>query len=105
MKIDAMNPMWLDRDLRQRLMECIHRLRAGMTKKEVEAILGPHSGQKVRYKEPQYAWIGEGMMLRVQFFGPNLTLSKAMFDTPEKAEIIVPDTSSTQTAKKKRSRR
>jgi len=85
-----LDPMWLDRNLRDRLMESVYRLRAGMTKKEVEAILGPHSGQNVRYKEPQYAWIGEGVMLRIQFFGPDLTLSKAILDTPEACEMIVP---------------
>jgi hypothetical protein len=61
-----------------------------MTKDEVEAILGPHSGQNVRHERPQYAWIGEGMMIRVQFFGSNLTLSKAILDTPETSETIVP---------------
>jgi len=61
-----------------------------MTKDEVEAILGPHSGQNVLHERPQFAWIAEGMMLRVQFFGPNLTLSYAILDTPETSETIVP---------------
>jgi hypothetical protein len=70
--------------------ETVYRLRAGMTKEEVETILGPHSGQNVRPERPQYAWIAEGMMLGVQFFGPNFTLSKAILDTPESSETIVP---------------
>ena len=70
--------------------ENAYRLRKGMTKTEVEAIVGPHSGQKVRHTKPQYAWIGEMMMLRVWFYGPNNTLSKAIFDTPDTCQRIVP---------------
>jgi hypothetical protein len=65
------------------------RLKSGMTKAEVEAILGPHSGQNVHHEKLQYAWIGDMMMLRVQFFGPNGTLSQAIFDTPEAEDTIV----------------
>jgi len=66
------------------------RLRKGMTIDEVETILGPHSGPIRRTKLAQYAWIGWMMMLRVWFLGPKRTLSKAIFDTPDAVERIVP---------------
>jgi hypothetical protein len=79
-----------ERGLAMFTRENVDRLRPGMTKEEVEAILGPHAGQNVHHERPQYAWIGEGMMLRVQFFGPGGGLSKALFDTPQTVEVIVP---------------
>ncbi len=69
--------------------ENVYRLSAGMTKAEVESILGPHAGKNVGHERPQYAWIGKGMMLRVQFFGPGETLTMAVLDTAEASKVIV----------------
>ena len=58
----------------------LRKLRAGMSKSQVEEILGPHIGKKVRNQWPQFAWLRNRMMLRARFEGPRRTLSLAILD-------------------------
>jgi hypothetical protein len=64
------------------------RLVAGMTKKEVEAVVGcfhrPNLYQGRRY----YAWMAKGGMLRAFFDGPGGTLSQAVLHVQEGPRLL-----------------
>jgi hypothetical protein len=60
----------------------------GMTKKEVEAVVGRYHRPNLCEGRRYYAWIGDGGMLRAFFEGPNGTLSKAVLDFAEEHRVL-----------------
>jgi hypothetical protein len=66
----------------------LSRLVAGMTRKEVEAVIGRYHRPNLYQGRRYYAWIGNGAMLRVFFEGPGGTLSNAILDVPEEQRVL-----------------
>jgi hypothetical protein len=64
------------------------RLVAGITPKEVEAVIGRYHRPNVYQGRRYYAWIGNGGMLRAFFHGPGGTLSNAILDVPEEQRVL-----------------
>jgi hypothetical protein len=64
------------------------RLVAGMTTKEVEAIIGHYHRPNLYQGRRFYAWSVSGGMLRAFFDGPSGTLSKAILDVPEEHRVL-----------------
>jgi len=64
------------------------RLVAGMTTREVEAVIGPYLRPNLYEGRRFYAWICEGAMLRASFEGPGATLSKAVLDVAEEHRLL-----------------
>jgi hypothetical protein len=60
----------------------LRKLTAGMTRRQVEDIVGPYHRPNVYRGRRYYAWIGKGAMLRAWFNGPHKTLSVAVVDWP-----------------------
>jgi len=61
----------------------LSRLVTGLTRDEVEAIVGRFHRPNLYEGREYFAWIGEGGMLRAFFNGPGRTLSAAVLDTAE----------------------
>jgi hypothetical protein len=66
----------------------LRRLRIGMTRAQVEAILGPYLRPNVHEGRTFFAWIGEGAMLRAFFDGPGGTLARAVLDVPDEQRAL-----------------
>jgi hypothetical protein len=64
------------------------RIIAGMTPKEVEAVVGSYHRPNLYEGRRFYAWIGEGGMLRAFFEGPAGTLSKVVLDVAEEQRVL-----------------
>ena len=66
----------------------LRKLTLGMTKGEVESVLGPYHRPNVHRGREFYVWIGEGAMLRARFDGPGETFSSAVVDWPEEQRVL-----------------
>jgi hypothetical protein len=64
------------------------RLVAGMTKKEVEAVVGRYHRPNLYQGRRYYAWIAEGAMLSAFFDGLGETLSGAILDVPYEQRVL-----------------
>jgi hypothetical protein len=59
------------------------RIEAGMTKSQLEKVIGRYHRPNLYEGRRYYAWIGKCGMLRAFFDGPRGTLSSAVLDVPE----------------------
>jgi hypothetical protein len=60
----------------------------GMTRKEVEAVVGRYHRPNLYEGRRYYAWISDGGMMRAFFEGPAGTLSKVVVDVAEEQRVL-----------------
>lgn len=66
----------------------LSRLVEGMTRLEVESVIGRYLRPNLYEGRRFYAWIGDGGMLRAFFEGPAGTLSRAVLDVAEEQRVL-----------------